>query len=147
MNPVYGCVLLQKPLLKPIRKIKWGNNRINNFVKDETILCPGYEVIQICFCKIFLQWVLHKVVFYCRNLFKITFKQIKLVSYIINNFFKEKTILCPGYEVIQHCFCNVYFEWLLHMVVFYCINLFLNLIQKVKWVTNRKYNLTIGKLA
>ena len=33
------------------------------------------------------------------------------------------------------------------MVVFYCINLFLNLIQQVKRVTKRKYNLTIGKLA
>ena len=33
------------------------------------------------------------------------------------------------------------------MVVFYCINHLLNLIQQVKRVTNRKYNLTIGKFA
>ena len=47
MSPVYGCVLLQKPLLNHIKKIKWDKNRINNFVKDETILCPGYNVIYI----------------------------------------------------------------------------------------------------
>ena len=33
------------------------------------------------------------------------------------------------------------------MVVFYYINVFLNLIQKVEKVTDRKYTLKIGKLA
>ena len=102
-------VFVSRNLISTPQKIWSIIKRRNNRVMHGTILCPGYKMNKFSFCKVFLQWVLHMVVFYCRNLISNPFQKVKLVNNRINTFVKVETIFCPGYEVIKTCFCKIFF--------------------------------------
>ena len=122
---------------QPLKKYVALTKEKNNCVTHGTILCPGYEVNKLCFCKVFLQWVLHMVVFYCRNPISNPFQKVKLVNDRINIFVKVETIFCPGHEVIKTCLCKIFHQWVMYMFVFYCKNLFKTHLKKIIWGNNR----------
>ena len=116
--PYWLFLSISTNLTSTLLKICSFKKRRNTCVTPWTILCPVYKVNKLSFCKVFIWWVLHMVVFYCRKLISNPFQKVKLINNRINTFVKVKTILCPGYEVRKTCLCNEFHQWVLHMFVF-----------------------------
>ena len=103
-------VFVSRNLISTSQKICSIIKRRNNCVMHGTILCPSYKINKFSFCKVFLQLVLHMVVFYCRNLISNPFQKVRLVYDRINTFVKVETIFCPGYEMIKICLCKIFYQ-------------------------------------